>query len=345
MNIKIFTFYYTNNYGALIQALSLKEFLLKNSRAKVEFETYQPKKLLYREIYRPILKKNLIEAFYNIIKSYRIRTWKKKKNLPKPTNKIEILDNSISIYGSDSIWNTFNFIGFEPYWFGNKNNNFKVSYAASVGPTSFDETENVVMDKIKELLNNFDQISVRDTNTSILVNKMIDKKPLVVVDPVFLTDLSFLSFSKNKFKNYVLVYGDEFLEEDKIKIINFCKSKNLKSVSIGYYNNWVDKNFVYANPEEFLSCISKAHYVFTSMFHGVMFSVKFNKNFWYSVGPNRMNKIEYFINKFDLSSRMLKNSDNLSSEINYSSINNKLNEWIEVSKEFLKKNIKSKGLS
>ena len=57
MNIKIFTFYYTNNYGALIQGLSLKEFLEKNSKLKVDFAQYQPKNLLQREIYRPILKK------------------------------------------------------------------------------------------------------------------------------------------------------------------------------------------------------------------------------------------------------------------------------------------------
>ena len=101
MNIKIFTFYYTNNYGALIQGLSLKEFLEKNSKLKVDFAQYQPKNLLHREIYRPILKKNLIDAFKNIIKSYRLKNWKKKKNLPSPMYNKEI--NNGSLKANDAI--------------------------------------------------------------------------------------------------------------------------------------------------------------------------------------------------------------------------------------------------
>ena len=171
MNIKIFTFYYTNNYGALIQSLSLKEFLEKNSKLKVDFAQYQPKNLLYREIYRPIIKKNLIDAFKNIIKGYRLKNWKKKKNLPPPTYNKEINNSLISVYGSDAIWHTFSYIGFQPYYFGNKNDGFKISYAASIGPTNFDNTDDVALEKIRELLNEYDHISVRDTNTAKLVKK------------------------------------------------------------------------------------------------------------------------------------------------------------------------------
>ena len=345
MNIKIFTFYYTNNYGALIQSLSLKEFLEKNSKLKVDFAQYQPKNLLYREIYRPILKKNLIDAFKNIIKSYRLKNWKKKKNLPPPIYNKEINNSLISVYGSDSIWHTFSYIGFQPYYFGNKNDGFKISYAASIGPTNFDNTDDVALEKIRELLNEYDHISVRDTNTAKLVKKMTGKDPLVVVDPIFLTDLNFINYSKNKIEKFALVYGTVFSKEDKTKIINFCKSKDLKIISIGYYNNWVDENYIHANPDEFLSCVSSADYIFTSMFHGVMFSVKFKKKFWYSADPIRTNKIEYFINNLNLSSRSLVNSKNLSDDINYESIYKKLNGWINISKEFLKECIKNKEIS
>lgn len=50
MNIKIFTFFYGNNYGALLQALSLKEFLINNSNAEVNFAKYQPKDLKNKNI-------------------------------------------------------------------------------------------------------------------------------------------------------------------------------------------------------------------------------------------------------------------------------------------------------
>ena len=345
MNIKIFTFYYTNNYGASIQALSLKEFLSKNSEADVNFSTYQSKKLLFREIYRPIIKKNLTDSFKNIIKSYRLKIWKKAKKLPKPTQNKEIKNISLSVYGSDSIWMIFSFLGFEPYYFGDKNNGYKISYATSIGPTNFDNTDDVTLEKIRELLNEYDHISVRDTNTAKLVKKMTGKDPLVVVDPIFLTDLNFINYSKNKIEKFALVYGTVFSKEDKTKIINFCKSKDLKIISIGYYNNWVDENYIHANPDEFLSCVSSADYIFTSMYHGIMFSVKFKKKFWYSADPIRTNKIEYFINNLNLSSRSLVNSKNLSDDIYYESIYKKLNGWINISKEFLKECIKNKEIS
>jgi len=340
MSIKIFTFYYTNNYGALIQALSLKEFLTKNCNTKVDFATYQPKNLLFREIYRPIVKRNLIEAFRNILKSYKLRIWKRKKNLPKPSNSKEINNTLISIYGSDAIWHTFNYLGFQPYFFGHKNDSFKISYGASIGPTNFDNTDVEEKEKIKNLLRTYDHISVRDANTAKLVKEMTGSEPLVVVDPIFLTDLNFINYSKNKIENFVLVYGTVFSKEDKTKIINFCKSKNLKIISIGYTNDWVDENYIYANPDEFLSYILKANYVFTSMFHGIMFSVKFKKNFWYSTDPIRTNKIKYFIDNLNLSSRALINSENLSKNIDYENINKKLDEWINISKKFLKERIK-----
>ena len=203
----------------------------------------------------------------------------------------------------------------------------------------------MTLEKIRELLNEYDHISVRDTNTAKLVKKMTGKDPLVVVDPIFLTDLNFIDYSKDKIEKFVLVYGTVFFKEDKTKIINFCKSKDLKIISIGYYNNWADENYIHANPDEFLSYVSSADYIFTSMFHGVMFSVKFKKKFWYSADPIRTNKIEYFINNLNLSSRSLVNSKNLSDDIYYESIYKKLNGWINISKEFLKECIKNKEIS
>ena len=236
MNIKIFTFYYSNNYGALLQALSLKNFLSKNSKAEVNFSTYQPKELLFREIYRPIIRKNLINSIKNIIKNYRLKIWKKTNKLPKPTKSKKIEKTTLSVYGSDQIWHEFSWLGFQPYYFGAENEGYKISYAASIGPTNLEEEKN--KDEIKILLNKFDHISVRDTNTSNLVKELTGKQPQIVVDPIFLTDLSFLNYSKKKIKNFVLIYGIVFSKEEKTKIINFSKLKNLKIISIGYIEFW-----------------------------------------------------------------------------------------------------------
>ena len=45
--------------------------------------------------------------------------------------------------------------------------------------------------------------------------------------------------------------------------------------------------------------------IFTSMFHGVMFSVKFKKQFWIYHDPYRENKLEYFLKYLKLENRYL----------------------------------------
>lgn len=335
MNIKIFTYFYTNNYGALLQALCLKEFLESNSNAEVDFANYQPKNLLYRELYRPIIKKNLADSFKNILKSYRLRKWKVAKKLPKPNQNKKIKNISLSVYGSDAIWMTFSYLGFQPYYFGDKNEGYKISYAASIGATIFENEEKKVNDEIKILMNKFDHISVRDSNTAKLVEENTGKVPTIVVDPIFLTDMSFLNYSK-KTEKFILIYGTVFSKEEKIKIINFSKSKNLKTISIGYYNNWVDENYIHANPEDFLSYISSASYVFTSMFHGIMLSVKFKKFFWHSEDRIRTNKIGFFMKNLNLTNRAISKSENFSDEINYLEVDKKLLPWIKSSKDFLR---------
>ena len=48
MNIKIATFFFGNNYGALLQAYYLKKFINeKFIEKKIDFFKYQPKKFIF----------------------------------------------------------------------------------------------------------------------------------------------------------------------------------------------------------------------------------------------------------------------------------------------------------
>ena len=68
MNIKIHTYFYGNNYGALLQSLCLRNYLSNKFNANVEFNKYQPKKFLYREEIKPLIKKNLFYSFLHFKK-------------------------------------------------------------------------------------------------------------------------------------------------------------------------------------------------------------------------------------------------------------------------------------
>ena len=72
--------------------------------------------------------------------------------------------------------------------------------------------------------------------------------------------------------------------------------------------------------------------------------MELRKQFWYSVDPIRTNKLSYFIDHLDLSSRLLSNSENLNANFDYALIENKLFDWIKLSKEYLMNSINKSGL-
>ena len=74
------------------------------------------------------------------------------------------------------------------------------------------------------------------------------------------------------------------------------------------------------------------------MFHGVMFSTKLSKQFYFSTDPIRENKIKSFINNLKLNDREILN--NLSDqEIDYYEVNKKINKLKDSSRNFLINNI------
>ena len=76
------------------------------------------------------------------------------------------------------------------------------------------------------------------------------------------------------------------------------------------------------------------------MFHGVLFSVKYNKNFLFTNDPYRKNKLDYFIKLLKIEDRLFSNDTNIEDTINYSAINLELNKQKKLSKEFINKSVK-----
>ena len=240
------------------------------------------------------------------------------------------------------------YFGFDPYFFGEKNNGFKIAYSASIGKADINKLNDVQRNKIKYLLNAFNFISVRDSNTANFVREITNLDPFISVDPTLLYTpnilKNFINNSEKKLNKYVIIYGVVFPDSEKKKILNYCKENNLQSISIGYNNSWVDKNFICATPTEFIKCLSQANTIFTSMFHGIILSVKLRKKFWYSVDPIRKAKIAYFVDYLNLHSRLLSQSENLKKEFDYKNIENKLFDWIKLSREYLANSINKSGL-
>lgn len=343
MKINIITFFWSNNFGALIQASSLKNFIEKEINKTAIFNSYAPKKLILRERMSQLNNKNLIKFPSILFKKFKLYNWK--INILKcdnPNQKKNFTNGDFYIYGSDEIWNYQNFFfGFDPFFFGEGNTNKKLSYAVSIGNSNFNNQNYI--DLTRKLLIGFDQISVRDYATQKFVEKSTGKKPIIVLDPCFLINLENIYQKKTKYnlekKKYILIYGDYFDAQQIKSIKHIGKKNNWKIVSVGFYNKWADENYISLDPLDLIFFFINSNIVFTSMFHGVMLSYKYKKQFWFSEDPYRKNKLSYFVDYLNLKSRRLDLIND--SYINFNINRNKIDDWINVSKSFLKDNIKA----
>jgi hypothetical protein len=95
-----------------------------------------------------------------------------------------------------------------------------------------------------------------------------------------------------------------------------------------------------ANPFEFLNILYFSNYVFTSMFHGVMLSLKYNKQFWYTEDPYRKNKLDFLSNKLKINNRIILTQNNFEKTLDYTKINEEINKLQKSSEEFILSSIK-----
>ena len=104
-------------------------------------------------------------------------------------NKIGNRKYDTVVVGSDEVWNYQQpIVGYDLTYFGK---NIKaerlISYAASFGAVNVEEG-NIPSD-IYSLINKFDNISVRDSHSLSIIEKIGRNDAKLVVDPVFLIDL------------------------------------------------------------------------------------------------------------------------------------------------------------
>ena len=218
MRIGILTYHRTLNYGAFLQAYSLKKYI-ESLGHEVEIIDYWPE--WHSSLYKVLKIKRNASLIYKI-KSFfggitvapfyiiRIKKFEKdiisdlglsKKVLFRTNDSLCNLKYDLIIYGSDQIWryNDFNdHKGFDAVYFGDyiSSSTKKVAYAASMGVISdFDKKEWLIT-----RFNNFDKISVRENELSYFVSEITGKNIPVVIDPVFLNSkeywYSYLGSSK-----------------------------------------------------------------------------------------------------------------------------------------------------
>lgn len=338
--IGVITFHNYDNYGAILQSYALQKKLR-------ELGTY-PEIIDYicQYISNPfrlvnLKEKGLFNYIYGAIghicyipRRRKCNQFRKHMKYSEPVTKgnMRAVSGKYDIYiaGSDQVWD-YKLTNFDQTYFldfpekGKK----KCSYAASIGehipPEQF-------RNDYSRLLNDFDEILVREDYGADIVNELTGKKPEVVCDPTLLLTADewnkLLKEPKIRGK-YILVYQLGINPE----IVNFAK--RLKKET-GYRIVYIPFPLVgllkcrceiTVGPAEWMGLFKNAEYVISDSFHGVVFSLLFNRKFFAKAdGHHKNRRVEQLLKLVNLSDRTMNDvsDEQLTEEIDFTYANEQI---------------------
>lgn len=329
------------NYGAVLQTYALQKaiFNLGFNNEVLNYESDRVNRKYITKINKIKSGKQLIK--YIVFPKEKLRAKKirkfvdkyvkvsdikyKRENLKDANNKYDLF-----ITGSDQVWNLNIHEGDTSYMLDFVTDlKKKGSYAASFG---YINVPDIYIDITKKNLQSFKFYNVREVQGKEILKNLIGKESNLVLDPTLLLksdDYEKIMGEINIKKPYILVYN----LTQSLTMIKFAKelaySTGYKIVCINTSHKNVKGciNINDASPEEFLTYIRNAEYVVTSSFHGIIFSLIFNKQFFYELNSKKNNNNSRLVNLgklFDIENREIKRNKRLNEyiDINYSKINN-----------------------
>ncbi|WP_157149800.1 polysaccharide pyruvyl transferase family protein [Brachyspira pilosicoli] len=231
----------------------------------------------------------------------------------------------------------------------------KIAIATSIGDNCSDLYSNHRELKIiKYYLSLFDHISMREKEGVFFFNKKLNLKADFILDPVFLVDKkeydNLCNNEKIEIDDYIFcyVYNKKYVE----KIVNKIAIKLNKKV---IFSSYTEYGFI-DDVERWLYLIKNASSIITDGFHGICFSIIYNKPFLclrWDYHESNLNRINSLLSLFNIKDRVVPISDSLLDENNlinykfllymdYSNINKTLEIEKKKSLNWIKNAIKSK---
>lgn len=372
--IGIITYHYNANYGTMLQAFALQKKCLElgvsaeiiNFRPASEKRTSRLSIILRRV---PIYIK---ELGYFLRKHFMLKKFDKK--IKERNNKfndfyeknvlhsikytaIDELKATNSKYdivlvGSDQTWNLNVGQNMKPVNFLEFIENKKIvkaSYAPSIGLGKIDDN---MINYYKKVLPNFQYLSCREKKYAEKLTNLLNKHVEFVLDPTLLISAKeWEKYEENcgecfKKKKYLVQYFLGENKENRLKVKKIAEKLNLEVVVIS--GNWVDfdDKTMFVGPSEFIYLLRNAEFVCTDSFHGTLFSINFNKQF-YSFPKRKAseknsdnNRLYDFLEILALQDRIIENGViKAKDKIDYTKINYIINKLKITSEEYLKKSI------
>lgn len=375
MKIGIVThFYNTVNYGGMLQAYALvrtiNDISCDYKAEQIQYNSITANcgqsnkhssilKIIYRKLKHIVFnfkREHILKARRKLFKSFAEEFVPMSANVYSKDSFQKIVDSyDVFITGSDQVWN--------PQWYDEvyrldcvPNNKTKISYAA--GLSSGDLTQEQ-KGTLTISLNSYLAVSVREKESVAKLNEFVKKDVIWTLDPTLIIPIGeweLLSSHRLIAEKYLFCY---FLGQTTINSIirKYAKDRGLKVVCITYLtseskkkDSLGDLKLKDASPQDFVSLIKYAEYVFTDSFHATVFSHIYKKNFFVfnRAGLKSMNDRIYSLTSlFDTQDRFCDRKEKETLEyiesltpIDYSKPFPKFEEMKEKSINFLKDNLK-----
>lgn len=327
MKCGIITFHNTLNCGATLQAYALCKYI-RNQGVDCEIIDYQCQSIVERELtfhkssnlVKTIIsyvllwprQKSVNREFLDFLNKENMLSKKKysEKNIFEANKEYDVF-----ITGSDQVWNTvitkndFNF--FLRFVEDEKK---RYAFSASIGePWKTSE-----YDEIFNLIKRYDYICMREKSDCAFLKEKWNVTCHHVSDPTMLLDgreWGILA-KKPQESDYILLYNPESGIEKAAH--EYSKIHNKKIVYIGTgkvkFGNKGSKTVL---PDEWIGYFKYAEAVFTDSYHGLLFSLYFQKPVWTAYNGNRGNRQASLYEKLRIEACQYSCPEDLESSINY----------------------------
>lgn len=287
------------NFGQILQCYAMTQIVGKKG--------YEPVVIRYRKQHseekrwRSAIAKAVYELYYEQKiedKGFHIRkVWFQRfflKYIPhsEPCHSLQEVeqaakDCALLICGSDQIWNP---VAYDPVYyldFGSEQQK-RIAFAASMGISEVQESHKPVLEKVAGHLKRLDKISVREQAGADILQAYTDKKVQAVLDPTLhlkASDWDKIAAPRMIKERYVLCYTLGKLAGGKAAVRNVCEQFHTNRIILIATQN-TNKGYegfgevLYnVSPEDFVSLVKYAEAVCTDSFHGVAFSLIYQKKF------------------------------------------------------------------
>lgn len=330
--IGIITFHRTTNFGSMLQTYGLykKIELLGKTPEIIDYrcdaiesreELNKHVKFTLRELIKKLLFYPAIKRKADMLNSFLENNAKMTK--PVYSTNIGQLSYDKVIVGSDIVWGR-DITNHDYNYFLEFLNNGEKKYAFSSSVGDYKEYDDD--EYIGKLLKQFNRIAVREDEAQDWIRKIADKESDLVCDPTMLLTIDEweqIIQPVTYQKGYVLVYfnspGNKCIND----AIQYAEKKKLKVYYINY--GLREKKTRTVKPtslEEFLGLIKCADAVFTASYHGMLFSLYYNKIFYFYSRAHSSRVIS--LAKILGVQERIGDSEIVDTEIDYSTVNKKI---------------------